>query len=79
MDSSGIHGGNQVHIGAFKHHMLTHPQDIWIFDIDLQKWYMQKATGDIPPNRARFCGGVAWVDDRSSYNMYVIIWTNVTR
>ena len=53
--------------------MLTHPQDIWIFDIDLQKWYMQKATGDIPPNRARFCGGVAWVDDRSSYNMYVII------
>ncbi|PSN58874.1 hypothetical protein BS50DRAFT_475119, partial [Corynespora cassiicola Philippines] len=46
--------------------------DIWIFDLDLQRWYMQKATGDVPEPRARFCSGVTWADDKSSYNIYLL-------
>ncbi|KAH7066721.1 hypothetical protein BKA63DRAFT_571128 [Paraphoma chrysanthemicola] len=44
---------------------------IWIYDISLHKWYQQKATGDITESRSRFCGAVAWPDDRSSFNIYL--------
>ncbi|KAF2820057.1 hypothetical protein CC86DRAFT_245247, partial [Ophiobolus disseminans] len=46
-------------------------QNIWIYDISLKKWYQQIATGDIPEARSRFCGAVAWPDDKSSYNIYL--------
>ncbi|KAH7080975.1 hypothetical protein FB567DRAFT_595300 [Paraphoma chrysanthemicola] len=45
---------------------------IWIYDISLHKWYQQKATGDVPEPRSRFCGTVAWPDDKSSFNMYML-------
>jgi len=35
------------------------------------KWYTQKASGDIPPNRRKFCGGSTWAKDQSSYNIYI--------
>jgi hypothetical protein len=46
-------------------------QTIFLYDIANAKWYTQKATGDIPGMRRRFCGGVTWADDKSSYNVYI--------
>lgn len=42
---------------------------IYVYDVTSSKWYTQTATGDIPPNRRRFCGGATWAADKSSYNM----------
>ena len=36
-----------------------------------QRWYTQSATGDIPSERRRFCAGVTWTEDQSSYNIYL--------
>ena len=36
----------------------------------LAKWYTQTATGDVPESRRKFCGGVTWASDQSSYNVY---------
>ena len=48
------------------------PMDqIHLFDIGAELWYTQSSTGDIPQPRRRFCAGVAWSEDQSSYNMYV--------
>lgn len=50
----------------------TAPQpldEIFVFDATGNAWYTQKATGDIPQNRAKFCADVAWAPDKSSYNM----------
>lgn len=35
------------------------------------KWYTQKASGEIPPNRRKFCAGSTWAKDQSSYNIYI--------
>ncbi|KIW89467.1 uncharacterized protein Z519_09623 [Cladophialophora bantiana CBS 173.52] len=35
------------------------------------KWYTQTATGTIPEMRRKFCGGVTWADDQTSYNIYL--------
>lgn len=43
--------------------------NIYIYDIASSKWYLQKADGDTPADRRRFCAGAAWTPDRSSYNM----------
>ncbi|KAF2651405.1 hypothetical protein K491DRAFT_665552 [Lophiostoma macrostomum CBS 122681] len=45
--------------------------DIHMYSIFDNKWYTEKATGDVPDPRRRFCAGVAWSDDRSSYNIYI--------
>lgn len=46
------------------------PMDqIFVHDILSSKWYEQTATGDVPEMRSRFCVGVTWAADRSSYNM----------
>ncbi|KAE8152936.1 hypothetical protein BDV25DRAFT_127561 [Aspergillus avenaceus] len=45
--------------------------EILIYDIAGSKWYKQKATGDVPDGRRRFCAGATWAEDRSSYNIYV--------
>jgi hypothetical protein len=44
-------------------------EDIYVYDIGDNRWYMQKATGDIPGSRARFGAGAAEAPDRSSFNM----------
>jgi hypothetical protein len=45
--------------------------DIHMYSIFDNKWYTEKATGDVPDPRRRFCAGVAWSDDRTSYNIYL--------
>ncbi|KAF6820519.1 cell wall anchored protein [Colletotrichum sojae] len=48
------------------------PMDqIFMYDMLSSKWFSQKATGDIPPQRRRFCAGVTWAPDQSSYNIYM--------
>ena len=44
-------------------------QTIHIYDIANAKWYNQTASGQIPEERRRFCAGVTWAQDQSSYNM----------
>jgi hypothetical protein len=43
--------------------------EIHLYDIRSSTWYSQTATGDIPPDRRRFCADAIWSTDRSSYNM----------
>ncbi|KAM5523955.1 cell wall anchored protein [Fusarium oxysporum f. sp. phaseoli] len=45
--------------------------EIFLFDIANQIWYTQKTSGSTPQIRRRFCGGVTWDKDRSSYNIYI--------
>ncbi|PLB51632.1 hypothetical protein P170DRAFT_422622 [Aspergillus steynii IBT 23096] len=45
--------------------------EILLYDIANSKWYTQKATGQVPEQRRRFCAGVTWAEDRSSYNIYL--------
>jgi hypothetical protein len=43
--------------------------EILIFDLASSRWYKQTATGAVPEMRARFCAGVTWAPDQSSYNV----------
>jgi len=43
--------------------------EIFIYDIAGTRWYTQETSGEPPGNRRKFCGGAAWAEDRSSYNM----------
>ena len=43
--------------------------EIYLYDIASQKPYKQTTTGTPPGMRRRFCGGVSWAEDQSSYNM----------
>jgi hypothetical protein len=43
---------------------------IHVYDIATTTWYTQRASGDIPPVRRRFCAGATWPDDRTSFNIY---------
>lgn len=45
--------------------------EIFIYDVVSTKWYRQNATGQVPENRRRFCAGVTWADDQSTYNIYL--------
>ncbi|PKS11951.1 hypothetical protein jhhlp_001247 [Lomentospora prolificans] len=45
--------------------------EILLYDVLSFKWYKQKASGEVPDMRSRFCSGVAWAPDRSSYNIYL--------
>ena len=45
-------------------------KDILVYSIGDDLWYKETATGQVPESRRRFCAGVAWAEDRSSYNMY---------
>ncbi|KAG4439465.1 hypothetical protein IFR05_005044 [Cadophora sp. M221] len=44
---------------------------IHIYDIRSSKWYTQTAVGDVPLSRRKFCAGVVWAPDQSSYNIYL--------
>lgn len=43
--------------------------EVLVHDVLSFKWYKQKANGHVPETRSRFCAGVTWAEDRSSYNM----------
>ncbi|KAL9062554.1 MAG: hypothetical protein Q9157_008822 [Trypethelium eluteriae] len=45
--------------------------DILIYDLNSEVWYNQTATGTVPDERGKFCAGVTWPDDQSSYNIYL--------
>jgi hypothetical protein len=69
-------GGMLVYFGGVQDSgngtMVGQPMNqIFVFDIASSKWYSQNATGDVPEMRTRFCAGVAWAPDSSSYNVYV--------
>ncbi|CAK7234886.1 hypothetical protein SEUCBS140593_009098 [Sporothrix eucalyptigena] len=44
---------------------------IFLYDVLSSKWYTQTASGTIPGDRRRFCAGVTWAEDQSSYNIYL--------
>lgn len=44
---------------------------VFLYDILSGKWYQQRTTGSTPQVRRRFCSGVTWPDDQSSYNVYL--------
>jgi hypothetical protein len=50
---------------------------IYIYDIASTKWYSQIASGEVPPDRRRFCAGAAWAPDQSSYNMYGCVFLHL--
>lgn len=67
-------GGMLVYLGGIRNtnngSISGQPMDeIFVFDMATSRWYKQEATGDIPGMRARFCAGVTWAADRSSYNV----------
>ncbi|EKJ70717.1 hypothetical protein NXS19_011706 [Fusarium pseudograminearum] len=46
-------------------------EQIILYDVLSGKSYFQNATGDVPEPRRRFCAGATWVEDQSSYNIYL--------
>ncbi|KAB8201654.1 hypothetical protein BDV34DRAFT_202273 [Aspergillus parasiticus] len=51
---------------------IGQPMDeILLYDISGSRWYTQKATGDVPEQRRKFCAGATWAEDYSSYNIYL--------
>ncbi|KAK4190088.1 autophagy-related protein 3 [Podospora australis] len=45
--------------------------EILLYDVLSSSWYKQKATGQVPQMRRRFCAGATWAQDQSSYNIYI--------
>ncbi|KAI9766840.1 MAG: hypothetical protein M1839_004763 [Geoglossum umbratile] len=45
--------------------------NVTAYDIHNQKWYYQKATGDVPPAREQFCMAGAQGTDNSTYEIYI--------
>lgn len=43
--------------------------EVFLYDVLSSKWYTQETTGTTPERRRRFCAGVTWAEDQSSYNM----------
>ncbi|CAH0017206.1 unnamed protein product [Clonostachys rhizophaga] len=46
-------------------------EEILLYDVTSGRRYKQTATGTIPQIRRKFCAGVTWVEDQSSYNIYL--------
>lgn len=61
-------GGLELALNGFNYTMAP-LDEIHVFDIRTQTWLLQNATGDVPQDRRRFCAGVVWPKDQSSYNM----------
>ncbi|KAJ4292388.1 hypothetical protein N0V90_009050 [Kalmusia sp. IMI 367209] len=66
-------GGMLVYFGGVEDSSQngTFQATIHIYDISSNKWYTQRASGQVPGARRQFCAGATWADDQSSYNMYV--------
>ncbi|KAG7118051.1 Kelch repeat-containing protein like [Verticillium longisporum] len=45
--------------------------EVFLYDVLSSKWYTQETTGTTPERRRRFCAGVTWAEDQSSYNIYL--------
>ncbi|KAF2749188.1 hypothetical protein M011DRAFT_475920 [Sporormia fimetaria CBS 119925] len=45
--------------------------NILVYSIGDNRWYRETATGEVPEMRRRFCAGLAYAEDRSSYNIYL--------
>ncbi|RGP63983.1 hypothetical protein FSPOR_8311 [Fusarium sporotrichioides] len=45
--------------------------EVFVFDTVGNSWSTQKTTGVIPQNRRQFCVDVAWVPDKSTFNIYL--------
>ncbi|KAI3401857.1 hypothetical protein diail_6416 [Diaporthe ilicicola] len=45
--------------------------EVFVYDIVSGRWYTQQTSGTTPQMRSRFCSGVTWADDQSSYNIYL--------
>ncbi|KAK3380538.1 hypothetical protein B0T24DRAFT_519653 [Lasiosphaeria ovina] len=43
---------------------------VFLYDIASAKWFAQATSGHAPAARRRFCGGAAWAQDQSSYNIF---------
>ncbi|KAK2684843.1 hypothetical protein QWA68_016553 [Fusarium oxysporum] len=70
-------GGMLVYFGGVQdpgHNgtMIPQPMEqIFVYDIMSDNWFVQEANGTIPEYRRRFCAGAVWAKDRSSYNIYL--------
>ncbi|PLB37796.1 uncharacterized protein BDW47DRAFT_117778 [Aspergillus candidus] len=53
-------------------------ESVSVYDVAENKWYIQKTTGDIPPQLARFCSVYASAPDDSSHNIYIYGGNNGT-
>jgi hypothetical protein len=49
----------------------TFMQNLPVYDVANNQWYMQQTSGDIPPQLTLFCSVVAAAADNSSYNIYI--------
>ncbi|KAJ5787340.1 hypothetical protein N7457_002330 [Penicillium paradoxum] len=49
----------------------TFMETVSVFDVKTKTWYLQKTTGDIPPQLTDFCSVVASAEDGSSHNIYI--------
>ncbi|KAF3917739.1 hypothetical protein ABW20_dc0101447 [Dactylellina cionopaga] len=45
-------------------------KNVYIYDVQADKWYQQPVAGDIPPNARGICAVAAYSADRSSVNIY---------
>ncbi|KAJ9489742.1 hypothetical protein VN97_g3524 [Penicillium thymicola] len=49
----------------------TFMETVSIYDVESGTWYLQKTTGDIPPQLTEFCSVIASAADGSSHNIYI--------
>ncbi|KAJ5426721.1 Galactose oxidase/kelch beta-propeller [Penicillium sp. CMV-2018d] len=49
----------------------TFMETVSVFDVESGTWYLQKTTGDIPPQLTEFCSVLASAADGSSHNIYI--------
>ncbi|KAJ5724928.1 hypothetical protein N7493_006656 [Penicillium malachiteum] len=46
-------------------------EQIPVYDVGTQTWYLQNTTGDTPPQLTQFCSVLASASDGSSHNIYI--------
>lgn len=56
---------NEFGSGTF----LMNMSNVILYDVDSKTWYVQKATGDIPPPRTEFCVVGSASADRKTYEL----------
>ncbi|KAJ5963440.1 Galactose oxidase/kelch beta-propeller [Penicillium vulpinum] len=49
----------------------TFMETVSVFDVESKTWYLQKTTGNIPPQLTEFCSVLASAADGSSHNIYI--------
>jgi hypothetical protein len=53
--------------------VASNMSEIFVYDVTSSKWYSQTATGQIPPNRRRFCGGAAWYVENGPCFSFILL------